>query len=180
MLAAFLSSCATTPITIGWIANNTVDEFSDAQNCKVTWAIQSGGSAYREVFKLYPVVFFKPDGSVEVGVESVSMNRRLKVDIPVGNVQLRIDGNSAHTIEAFDQEAFQASVSEGNQALAMQAQMSEIMSPMTLAEGAEATSILAEMLSGQQIKIRQITPGNTGYTGTFSLTGFTAATNNCR
>tara|TARA_R110001606_G_C15403197_1_gene653522 strand:+ start:1550 stop:2143 length:594 start_codon:yes stop_codon:yes gene_type:complete len=184
--AIALTACASSPTTanqnttaIGWVALKNVDDFTDEKTCKVTWATTYSKSSYREVFKIYPVIVFSDSEPLKVGVESVSANASLQIDIPVGNVQLRIDDLPTHEVKAVDMEVLQASMASGNQATLMQEQMESIMSPRTVTEGDDAKAILTEMLSGTEIRYRQMTPGNSGKTGVFPLEGLSKKVAEC-
>jgi len=173
-----LSACASAPerlnpntTTTGWVVVKNVDDFTDEKTCKVTWATTIVQTSYRDVFKIYPIVVFSNSEPLKVGVESVSANAKIQMDIPIGNVQLRIDELPTHEITAVDLESLKASAEAGDQATLMQEQMESMLSPINVTEGEEAETILTEMLSGAQIRYRQMTPGNTGKTGVFPLAG---------
>lgn len=183
VLAACASSSPSSRITEGWVVNVVTDSFTDQQTCRVTWAYGSRGRSYRETFKLYPVAEFTKQGALKLGVESVSLNRHVKVDLPVGTVQMRVDRNQAHQIEPYSVGSYRQALNSTDvvtQSLALQDQISKASAPQTLAEGEVAEAIFSEMLSGQRIIIRQVTAGSNGNTGTFPLSGFAAAAGQCR
>jgi len=170
IVVSLLTGCVTTPPSISWVPSTKMDEFTDRKTCSV-----SVGSFYTKnaVFTYsnhyYPYIEVV-QGDLRVGVKSGG-----KHPIPVGDVQIRIDSNTAWTIRSSEtpldyvpagtlknMQEYTANLPEQNKKLvettyktAMDS-AARAMSPFTAATGEKAQSILREMLSGQKIKYRTI------------------------
>lgn len=168
-LAFALAGCAGHggPAPSKWIASKSIDRFSDEELCRV-WprdaAIDNGIVAARLGVRLslYPFVERRKSG-LRVGLVSAG------VKIPAGEVQIRIDKNSAWTIstaetpvdsEGVNSEAFSSrlqGMAANNPALknalagtslGAATAMNQAMSPYTAATGEKAEKILGEMKAG--------------------------------
>ncbi|EHK1074262.1 TPA: hypothetical protein NKV10_002248 [Vibrio parahaemolyticus] len=180
LLPVFLSACATSP-SVHWVADSSVDEFTDESRCKVTvGSVYTGNSVYSEVGKLYPFVE-QVDGELRVGVMSGG-----KYQVPVGTVQLRIDSNKAWTItnaetpvdKSIDFSAMNSyyeNLPEDQQQIVKSAietskqTTNQMLQPYTATTGDKARSILNEMLQGKTIIYRSEGVTNSGTTGKYEL-----------
>ncbi|MNJ34487.1 hypothetical protein D3C77_292020 [compost metagenome] len=160
--AVALSGCAAGPT---WQATGTTDEFTDKTTMMVTTGdFPASGSIVTRSMHFYPVIR-KEGEEIYVGLMS---GGRFK--IPVGTVQLRIDQNEAWTITpqetpvslmpaspqyALNLPPEQAAMVKSAQDQAM-LNVSQMMSPYTVAGGDKARKILRQMLAGQTLKYRTV------------------------
>ncbi|MNJ28728.1 hypothetical protein D3C77_232750 [compost metagenome] len=160
--AASLGGCAAGPT---WQATGTTDEFTDKTTMMVTTGdFPSSGSIVTRSLHFYPVVR-KEGAEIYVGLMS---GGRFK--IPVGTVQLRIDQNEAWTITpqetpismmpaspqyVLNLPPEQAAIVKSAQDQAMM-NVTQLMSPYTVAGGDKAKTILKQMLSGKNLKYRTV------------------------
>lgn len=168
-----LQGCATPPLG-SWAAFEKVDEFTDTRVCSVS----VGSLYYKNVVatysgSLYPYIEVV-NGDLRVGIKSGG-----KFNIPVGDVQIRIDANPAWKIITSETpvdyipegivgtteeytKALGSNLSEDRQKefeSTYQATMKTIygsISPFTATTGEKARSILKEMVSGKKIKYRTL------------------------
>lgn len=188
IISISIAGCTSNPIIpskITWISSKTTDEFSDKQTCIATvGSIYTVSGAYTETGKLYPFIQTL-DGKIIVGVKSGGT-----INMPVGNIQLRIDNNKAWDISTSETPANptnlpgymqgtllptsvytqnlpeeQKEVIE-NAYKTVMTQTTKLMSPYTAASGEKAESIINEMLNGKILIYR-----TKGFTGTSSNTG---------
>ncbi|PSJ46993.1 hypothetical protein C7I36_03595 [Zobellella taiwanensis] len=168
--ASLLAGCATTSPSISWVASTKVDEFTDNKTCSVSvGSFYTNGSVFTYSNHYYPYIEVV-NGDLRLGVKSGG-----KHPIPVGDVQIRIDSNTAWTISSSEtpldyvpegtfsnMQEYAKNLPEQNQKLvedtyrtAMET-TARAMSPFTATTGGKAQSILKEMLSGKKIKYRTI------------------------
>lgn len=180
LLPLLLSACATSP-SVHWIADRSVDEFTDESRCKVTvGSIYTSNSVYTEVGKLYPFLE-QVDGELRVGVMSGG-----KYQVPVGTVQLRIDSNKAWTItnaetpvdkslDFTSMSGYYENLPEDQQQIVKSAietskqTTNQMFQPYTATTGDKARAILNEMLRGKTIIYRSEGVTNSGTTGKYEL-----------
>jgi hypothetical protein len=173
------------PTKVTWISSNKVDDFSDKRTCIATvGSVYTSYGAYTETGKLYPFIQ-NLDGELIVGVKSGG-----NVNMPVGDIQLRVDNNEAWEISTSETPANtenlpgymkgaslptsvytqnlpedQQKVIENAYKVSM-AQTTKLMSPYTAATGEKAIKIINEMLNGETLIYRTMgfmgTPSNTG------------------
>lgn len=165
------------PLKHPWSAIDSTDKFADVQSFMVT--IGSYGSTesilYTTSLSLYPFIE-KRGEEMTVGIRSGGSSK-----VPVGTVQLRIDGNKTWTIEPSEtplyfapanlmggisstpttprsgnpqQDAYIKQLQEN--AKNMQQNAIKNMSPFTAATGEKAKSIIKEMMTGQTIIYRKV------------------------
>ncbi|EME70203.1 hypothetical protein H261_09722 [Paramagnetospirillum caucaseum] len=202
---AILSACAT-PSTyeLKWRAERNFDKFADGPTCRVSIWGNWSGSLFPHQFAgmIYPVVEMRGD-LVLVGAKSVPMgNAMAQFQMPVGDIQLRIDGNKAWTVAAINTPSL---APEGNskeigaQKVANSASPSPYMDPKAMAEmtqnmmstyrssmspitatsGDAAKDILRQMATGRTILFRQINGNAAGKTFEYSLETFNSAMAAC-
>lgn len=169
-----LSGCASTmQPQESWVSTIKADEFTDEITCSVTaGTFQSSGLSFTQQSHYYPVIR-TVDGELRVGVVSGG-----RYPLPVGNVQLRVDGNETWTIEASETpvggensmadvafsdsmtNAYTANMTEEQKAQyiavmeATKKNTAGIMSPETLTTGDKAKAILEQIRSGKELKVR--------------------------
>lgn len=169
-----ISGCASTSTPQeSWVSTIKVDEFTDEVTCTVVAGTQqSNGFSYSQQNRYYPVIK-SLNGELLVGVTSGGT-----VPLPVGNVQLRVDGNDTWTIEASETpvdgknsladvaysdsmtEAYTTNMSAEQKAQylavleATKKNTAGIMSPETLATGDKAKAILEQIKTGTELKVR--------------------------
>jgi hypothetical protein len=183
-----LIGCTSDPITspkVTWISSKKTDEFSDKQTCIATvGSVYTSFGAYTETGKLYPFIQ-NLDGKIIVGVKSGG-----NINMPVGDIQLRIDNNQTWEISTSETPAnsdnlpgymkgtslptsvYTQNLPEDQKEVienaykASIAQTTKLMSPYTGATGEKAKSIINEMLNGKTLIYRTMgfmgTPSNTG------------------
>ncbi|KPZ53410.1 hypothetical protein [Pseudoalteromonas sp. P1-25] len=166
-----LAGCAsTTAPSISWVSNVKVDEFTDQKSCSVSvGSLYTKSSVYTYSNHYYPYIEVV-NGDLRLGVKSGG-----KHPIPVGDVQIRIDSNTAWTISSSEtpldyapkgtldtMKDYANYLPEENKELveatyktAMES-AARSMSPFTATTGDKARKILNEMLSGQKIKYRTV------------------------
>lgn len=170
IFVSLVAGCVTTTPSISWISSTKVDEFTDKKTCSVSvGSLYTNNSVFTYSYHYYPYVEIV-QGDLRVGVKSGG-----KHPIPVGEVQIRIDSNTAWTISPSEtpldyvpaetlknMQEYTTNLPEQNKKLvettyktAMES-AARAMSPFTAATGEKAQSILKEMLSGQKIKYRTI------------------------
>lgn len=174
---AVLSGCATTPLPT-WGALDRLDRFTDQSSCRVTLVTAIQTDAYRPHLRYYP--FVERRGSeIRVGVMA---NPRLP--LPVGAVQVRINDNTAWTIDASETpldtqgtaplpldayipaDATPAQVEAiRRSAEAMSSTVNQAMSPYTAVTGAKADQILAQMKTGSRVIYRTLGANSSSTTG---------------
>jgi hypothetical protein len=183
LITLTLSGCASTPAKVEWITDKKTDEFTDITTCRVTTgSYYTSSGVYTKTGALYPMVE-QVDGVLRVGLQSGG-----KYKIPVGNVQLRIDNNTAWDISTSETPVDlvptinpmtsistanlsdeQKKIIDQSVANAMNS-TAQIMSPYTVATGDKAKSILKEMLSGKELKYRTVGLNQAASTiGSFNL-----------
>lgn len=165
-----LSGCVSSHAPrVEWVTMKKTDQFTDKSSCAVTvGSYYVANRAYTAQNHYYPYIE-KVDSQLRVGLRSGG-----KFQIPVGDVQLRIDQNPAWTISTSETPldyvpegqlaAMQAAMPEdsGQQALASSAYKTAMetaarsMSPFTASTGEKAQRILAQMKAGQKIIYRTV------------------------
>lgn len=172
LASLLLGACGSTePPTIRWFTQKKVDQFDDTRSCRVTVGglYQANGTVLTYTNHFYPFVETL-NGDLRVGVLSGG-----QVQVPVGNVQLRIDNNDAWSIEtqetpvdyvpsssSVDMTPYMASMT-GEQKAQFQTAFensmenaTKIMSPYTAVSGNKAQMILSEMLNGYKLIYRRV------------------------
>lgn len=173
-----------TPPKISWISSIHTDEFSDKTTCIATvGSIYTSTNTYTETGKLYPFIEILNE-EIIVGVKSGG-----KVNMPVGDIQLRVDNNKAWDVSTSETpansdnnpgymkgvmlpNAYIQNLPEDQKKLIESAykttmqQTTKLMSPYTAATGNKAKSIINEMLNGKTLIYR-----TKGFMGTPSSTG---------
>ena len=164
VLVLFLSACAST----NWSAKNYQDEFTDEKTCRVVYGTDFGKGIVKGMggIHYYPFIENGPDGVV-FGIHN-------DYDVPVGDVQIRVDGNSfiaisqSETPLRFSPSAYEIDTSymkdiEGIDAEAMQNSMNANMenvqkmsSPYTATTGEKAEKIISQLRVGKIMKMRII------------------------
>jgi hypothetical protein len=164
VLVLFLSACAST----NWSAKNYQDEFTDQKTCRVVYGTDFGKGIVKGMggIHYYPFIEIGPDGVV-FGIHN-------DYDVPVGDVQIRVDGNSfiaisqSETPLRLSSSAYEIDTSymkdiEGIDAEAMQNSMNATMenvqkmsSPYTATTGEKAEKIISELRVGKMMKMRII------------------------
>ena len=167
-----LGACGSTePPTVRWFTQKKVDQFDDTSSCRVTVGslYYANGTVLTYTNNFYPFVETL-DGDLRVGVLSGG-----QVQVPVGNIQLRIDSNDAWSIETqetpvdyvpssstVDMAPYMASMT-AEQKAQYQATFensmenaTKIMSPYTAVSGEKAKKILSEMVSGAKLIYRRV------------------------
>jgi hypothetical protein len=165
LTASLVSACATTPAQV-WIASTTTDPITSVSRCVVAAPDSfNTGTTYftTRVGALYPVVENNSQLGVLVGVSSGGTIR-----MPVGDIVWRIDDKPFRTLRMIDNPAV-----AGQPALTMptdpaQKAMHETVSnayklaqqaasTATVASGARAKELLAEMMAGKSLIFRRET-----------------------
>ena len=176
-----ISGCAANP----WSVQKETDEFTDKTSCRVTYGSDFG----RDVLKSYlGGIYYAPfiekvNGEVIFGI-------RNDYNIPVGDVQIRIDENEAILISYTETPIFYAAAKpsmdfsymtgiDGINTEAMNTTMAEtinniskISSPFTATSGGKAKLIINQIKSGSRLKMRVIGFGTNSAlsnTGEYSL-----------
>lgn len=167
-----LGACGSTePPEIRWFTQKNVDQFNDTSTCRVTVGglYYANGTVLTYTNQFYPFVE-TVDSDLRVGVLSGG-----KVQVPVGNVQLRIDNNDSWTIETqetpvdyvpssstVDMTPYMSSLT-AEQKVQFQStyessmeNATKIMSPYTAVSGEKAKKILSEMVSGTKLIYRRV------------------------
>lgn len=182
-LAAMMGACAS---DANWIAIQETDEFTDIKKCTVTvGSAQLGFSPFLITYSGHFYPFIRTvKNDITVGVRSGG-----KIRLPVGEVQLRIDGNKAWRITTAETplefapriqlgstKEFVKSLPPESQKLlagmneANQNVVSRMLSPYTSATGDKANNILREMLGGRKLIYRKVGPNRAGSsTGEYPL-----------
>lgn len=160
----FLGACAST----NWSAKNYKDEFTDQKTCRVVYGTDFGKGIVKGMggIHYYPFVENGPDGLV-FGIHN-------DYDVPVGDVQIRVDGNSFITISQSEtplrlsSSAYELDTSymkdiEGIDAEAMQNSMNatienvqKMSSPYSATTGEKAEKIISQLRFGKIMKMRII------------------------
>ena len=180
MLTTMSVGCApkVTP-KVGWVSLSSVDEFTDQKSCRVTvGSIYTANSIYTQVGNFYPLIE-KVNGELRVGLQSGG-----KIKIPVGNIQLRIDGNkhwdittSETPLDLAPKSTVDMSIYTHNlpdeQRILVESSIKDsakILSPYTMTIGDKAKKIVKEMLNGKKIIYRTVAINQGGSTtGEFVL-----------
>lgn len=186
-----MAGCASNP----WAVKSQQDEFTDQRSCRVVYGsdFQKGFVKSMGGINYYPFVE-KSNGSVIFGIHN-------DYNIPVGNVQIRIDQNDFIEITTSETPLKYASSSmkvdmsylkniEGIDAQAMQQSMSQTMdnvqkmsSPYTATSGEKAAKIISQLRKGSVLKMRIMGFGVNSAkstTGEYKLGGgFLAALSKC-
>jgi len=166
-LLVIISGCATT----SWTSKISVDEFTDKQSCKIVYGNDFGKSLNKGLGGIHYYPFIEKAG------EEVIFGVHNDYNIPVGDVQIRIDKNEAiiisytetpvfysasykvpdtsymKDIEGIDQEVLQSTMKSSIE------NMQKIMSPFTATSGEKAQMIIKQMKSGSILKMRIIGHG---------------------
>ena len=174
MLTTMSVGCATKVIPkVGWVSLSSVDEFTDQKSCRVTV-----GSIYTQVGNFYPLIE-NVNGELRVGLQSGG-----RIKIPVGNIQLRIDGNKHWDITTSETPLDLAPKSTvdvsiythdlpDEQRILVESSIKDsakILSPYTMTIGDKAKKIVKEMLNGKKIIYRTVAINQGGSTtGEFVL-----------
>jgi len=167
-----LGACSSTaPPEIRWFTQKNVDQFDDTSSCRVTVGglYYANGTVLTYTNQFYPFVE-TVEGDLRVGVLSGG-----KVQVPVGNVQLRIDNNDSWTIETqetpvdyvpssstVDMTPYMSSLTSEQKAQYQATfensmeNATKIMSPYTAVSGEKAKKILSEMVSGTKLIYRRV------------------------
>lgn len=171
-IAMLLGACGSTePPTVRWFTQKKVDQFDDTSSCRVTVGslYYANGTVLTYTNNFYPFVETL-DGDLRVGVLSGG-----QVQVPVGNIQLRIDSNDAWSIETqetpvdyvpssstVDMAPYMASMTTEQKAqyqATFETSMenaTKIMSPYTAVSGEKARMILSQMLNGYNLIYRRV------------------------
>jgi len=164
VLVLFLSACAST----NWSAKNYQDEFTDEKTCRVVYGTDFGKGIVKGMggIHYYPFIENGPDGVV-FGIHN-------DYDVPVGDVQIRVDENGSIAISQSEtplrlaSSAYEVDTSymkgiEGIDAEAMQNSMNATMenvrkmsSPYTATTGEKAEKIISQLRVGKIMKMRII------------------------
>lgn len=181
--STILSGCNSTPEdNETWISILTKDEFTDQIDCTITAPDQRifSSGKYTQTGMLYPFIRLT-NGELILGVKSGG-----KYEIPVGDVQLRVDANTPHLITTAETPVSVKSEVKNPYAAAVEnlppeqqkivedafanasSSTAKMFAPYTATEGEKAKLILTEMLNGKQLIFRQVALANTT-----SSTGFT-------
>ena len=163
-MVAALAGCAST--RPAWKAVASTDEFTDVTTKMVTVGeFSTAQGVYTKPMSLYPFVGVR-EGEVIVGVRSGGRFR-----IPAGQVQLRIDENTAWTITTEETPLYLVPEVQGLPSMTSDAKTNELvdeaqkkmmatmhrsMSPFTAATGEKAKQILNQMLSGKRLIYRSV------------------------
>lgn len=164
LFIVLLSACAST----NWSARNYQDEFTDQKTCRVVYGTDFGKGMVKGLggIHYYPFIENGPDGVV-FGVHN-------DYEVPVGDVQIRIDGNNFISISQsetplrFSSSYHEIDMSymkgiEGVDAEAMEKSMAATMenvqkmsSPYTATAGEKAEKIVDQLQVGKVLKMRII------------------------
>jgi type IV pilus biogenesis protein CpaD/CtpE len=164
VLVLLLTACAST----NWSTRNYQDEFTDQKTCRVVYGTDFGKGIVKGMggIHYYPFIENGPDGVV-FGIHN-------DYEVPVGDVQIRVDGNSfiaispSETPLRFSSSAYQIDTSymkdiEGIDSEAMQNSMKASMenvqkmsSPYTATAGEKAEEIISQLRVGKMMKMRII------------------------
>lgn len=161
-IMTLVTGCASNP----WEVSSTQDEFTDQRFCRVVY-----GSDFQKGFvKGMGGIHYYP--FVENGSDGIIFGIHNDYNIPVGNIQIRIDGNKfieilhSETPLRFSSNAMKVDMSymksiEGIDADAMQKSMNEAMenvqkisSPYTATTGEKAKQIVSQLRHGSVLKLR--------------------------
>ncbi|WBA15747.1 hypothetical protein [Salinivibrio proteolyticus] len=165
LMTIFLTGCAST----SWTAKNSVDEFTDKKSCKVVYGSDFGKGFSKGLGGIHYYPFIeKIDGEIIFGVHN-------DYNIPVGDVQLRIDNNKAITISYTETPVFYSASTaqkvdlsymkniDGIDQKAMQSTIDSTMKnvqkisiPFTATSGGKANLIIEQMKKGSELKMRII------------------------
>lgn len=155
--------------SVKWVATRQTDQFTDRASCAVTvGALYTNTAVFTKTNQYYPYIEVV-NGDLRVGVKSGG-----RIQIPVGDVQMRIDQNPAWTISTSEtpldyvpqgylqsMQAYaqnnpqQQQALEGSYKAAMEG-AARIMSPFTAATGEKARSILKELRGGRSLIYRSV------------------------
>lgn len=159
-----LSGCATST----WSVKNVQDEFTDRTSCKVVY----GSDFSKDLVRSSGGIHYYP--FIEKVKDEVIFGIHNDYNIPVGDVQIRIDGNEAilisytetpvyytatsqaidlsylKGIEGINQEAMKASID------ASMKNVSKMSSPFTATSGEKANKIIDQLKAGNKLKMRII------------------------
>lgn len=163
-VVAALSGCAATAPT--WKAVASTDEFTDVTTKLVTVGeFSTAQGIYTKSMALYPFVGLR-NGEIIVGVRSGGRFR-----VPAGQVQLRIDDNTAWMIATEETPLYLAPEVQALPAMTADAKANAVMgeaqkqvmasvhrsmSPFTATTGDKAKQILNQMLGGKRLIYRSV------------------------
>ncbi len=180
VMVAVLAGCGGGAGGGPWVTWTRVDEFTDRRSCMANTegGVKQGFARGLMGVYLYNYLFVETiDGDLRVGVRSGG-----RVKIPVGDVQIRIDGRKAWTISTSETpldylpKATREDVTRRVKAMggdadrakatydAMMATMVKSMSPYTASTGEKARAILEEMKRGREVIYRTIGANRAGST----------------
>lgn len=170
--ALILFGCSSTePPEIRWFTQKNVDQFDDTSSCRVTVGglYYANGTVLTYTNQFYPFVE-TVDGDLRVGVLSGG-----KVQVPVGNIQLRVDDNDSWSIETqetpvdyvpssstVDMTPYLASMTAEQKSQFQSTfensmeNATKIMSPFTAVSGEKAEMILSQMFTGSKLIYRRV------------------------
>ena len=166
IFAVLVTGCATTTT---WTAKQSVDEFTDKNTCKIVYGSDFGKGFNKGLGGIHYYPFIeKVAGDVIFGVYA-------DYNIPVGDIQIRVDNNEAITISYTETPIYYSATSAANVDLsylkniegvdqkAMQASMDKAMqnvqkisSPFTATSGLKSEKIISQMKNGTELKMRVI------------------------
>jgi len=159
-----LAGCSST----NWFVRNYQDEFTDQRSCRVTYGTDFGKGFVKGMggIHYYPFIERDSDGVI-FGIYN-------DYNIPVGDVQIRVDGNDyieistsetplrfssnkykvdmsyMENVEGLDQEALQNSMDTAMK------NVQKISSPYIAAAGDKASQIISQLRNGNTLKMRII------------------------
>ena len=159
------SGCATTT----WTSKVSIDEFTDNKTCKIIYGSDFGKGFNKGLGGIHYYPFIeKVNDEVIFGVQG-------DYNIPVGDVQIRVDQHKAITISYTETPVFYSASSaqtvdlsylkniEGIDQQAMQESINSTMlnvqkisSPFTATSGEKANLIIRQMKNGSKLKMRVI------------------------
>jgi len=159
---ALATGCGTIPQLpppeVEWIVDKGVDKFTDEKICHVTvGSLYTHQGVYTYMNHFYPFVEIV-NGELSIGVKSGG-----KIQIPVGDIQLRVDKNKPWTITVSETPLKTAAsnipeVTAENKKVFEYAynQAMKATAPYTSTTGKKAQAILKEMLDGNILIYRNL------------------------
>lgn len=130
----------------GWVAQKAQDPVTGVSRCVVVSPDAFGSFNYTRIFAFYPIVENHPKHGLLVGVSTGGT-----VGVPAGDIIWRVDNNKPVRLSAA------SNPSSGQSYFGVD--IGATLAPATVASGAKARRMLAEMKSGTNLLFRQDAPG---------------------
>ena len=178
-----------------WVVKSQTDEFTDQSSCKIVYGSDFGRGFTKGLGGIHYYPFIERSGNeVIFGIHN-------DYNIPVGDVQIRVDNNPAHTISFRETPVFYSATSKPvdlsylkntpgidhkvlqDSTNSMVEDINKMSSPYTATTGKKAIKIISQMRKGKTLKLRVIgfaTNTVRSTTGKYNLgDGLSKALNSC-